>query len=146
GTSGSYLLRVDPLSGAVYVCKLGGYPDVIYLDGWAFGRHAADNRPAWDPTVRMCLYRTGEDFVYRGTIYVLPWGGDVSLWAAPYTEADYGQRLIASKHFNGVTAAGEGFLLPVPAEPGQFYEMSVDLQDGFTFDTENLDGSMYNLV
>lgn len=146
GTDGEYLLRLDPFSGSVYVCKLGGYPDVIYLDGWAFGRHASDNRPAWDPTSRMCLYRNGDGFQYTGSMYVYPWGGDVSLWAAPYTEEDHGSQLIASRHFNGVTEAGDGFLLPVPSEPGGLYEISVDLKDGFTFDKTLPDGGHYTLV
>ncbi len=146
GTDGEYLVRLDPFSGSIYVCKLGGYPDVIYLDGWAFGRHASDNRPAWDATSRVCLYRKGDDFRYSGTLFIYPWGGDVSLWAAPYTQEDYGSRLIASKHFTGVTLAGDGFLLPAPADPGRLYEVTVDLKDGFSFDTENLDGGNYTLI
>lgn len=146
GTSGEYLIRADPFSGAVYVCKLGGYPDVIYLDGWAFGRHASDNRPAWDAASRMCLYRKGDALKYTGTIYVYPWGGDVSLWAAPYTEDDYGSQLIGSRHFNGITVAGDGFLLPVPSDPGQLYEITVDLREGFSFDEEIPDGDYYSLI
>ena len=34
--------------------------------------------------------------------------------------------------------AGHGFLLPVPAESA-YYTVSVDLKDGFTFDTETMD-------
>src|SRR5690606_13624587 len=101
---------------------------------------------AWDATSRMCLYRTGDPLKYTGTIYVYPWGGDVSLWAAPFTEDDYGSQVIGSGHFNGVTPADVGFLLPVPAEPGQLYEITVDLKEGFSFDKENLNGDYYTLI
>jgi len=78
-------------------------------------------------------------------LYILPCGGDVARFAAPDTDPHYAKKEIFSKYFEGVTMAGHGFLLPVPAE-SKFYKVSVDLKDGFIFDTETMDEETNYLV
>jgi hypothetical protein len=83
--------------------------------------------------------------VYEGTLYILPWGGDVAFFAAPFSNPDASKMEIYSKYFDGVGMAGNGLLLPVPAASA-FYKVSVDLKDGFTFDKVNMDGTNYTIV
>jgi hypothetical protein len=135
--TGDYLVRIDPFLGNIYVRHEAGYPTVIYLDGWCWGKFA-DDAHNWNPDTRMTLYRVGSSFVYEANMYVLPWGGDVAIFAAPVSDPDYSKKEIFSKYFDGVTMAGHGFLLPVPAEAA-FYKVSVDLKDGFTFDVNTMD-------
>ncbi len=142
--SGDYLVRIDPFLGFIYVRNEAGYPDVLYLDGWCWGKSDVDAH-VWDPNTRMTLYRVGTSNVYEGTMYILPWGGDVAIFAAPVSDPDYSKKEIFSKYFDGVTMAGHGFLLPVP-DPAAYYKVSVDLKDGFTFDTETMDEDTNYLV
>jgi hypothetical protein len=142
--TGNYLVRIDPFLGNVYVRNEDGYPAVIYLDGWCWGKFA-DDAHNWNPDTRMTLYRVGTSFVYEANMYILPWGGDVAIFAAPASDPDYSKKEIFSKYFDGVTMAGHGFLLPVPAEAA-FYKVSVDLKDGFTFDTNTMDEETNYLV
>jgi hypothetical protein len=142
--TGEYLVRIDPFLGNVYVRNEAGYPDVIYLDGWCWGKYEVDAHN-WNPDTRLTLYRVGTSFVYEASMYILPWGGDVAIFAAPVTDPDYSKKEIFSKYFEGVTMAGHGFLLPVP-DPAAFYKVSVDLKDGFTFDTGTMDESNYLVV
>ena len=141
---GEYLVRIDPFLGNIYVRHEAGYPSVIYLDGWCWGKFP-DDAHSWNPDTRMTLYRVGTSFVYEANMYILPWGGDVAIFAAPVTDPDYSKKEIFSKYFEGVTMAGHGFLLPVPAESA-FYKVSVDLKDGFTFDMETMDEETNYLI
>lgn len=142
--TGEYLVRIDPFLGNIYVRNEAGYPSVIYLDGWCWGKYQEDAHN-WNPDTRMTLYRVGTSFVYEANMYILPWGGDVAIFAAPVSDPDYSKKQIFSKYFEGVTMAVHGFLLPVPAESA-FYKVSVDLKDGFTFDTETMDEETNYLV
>lgn len=143
--TGQYYVRIDAFSGNVYVRKESGYPDVIYMDGWCWGKHEADPRNPWEATSRLSLYRKGTTNLYEATFYLLPWGGDVSFSAAPPTNVDVSKMGIGSKYFDGVTIIGNGMTLPVPTASA-FYKVSVDLKDGFTFDKVNLDGTNYTIV
>ena len=93
------------------------------------------------------MYRTSPTAnTYQAIATILPWGGDVSFWAAPYTAEEYGKYCISAKYFDGVIPAGDsGLLLPVPTEE-TYYKIVVDLKDGFTIDKENLDGEYYTIV
>jgi hypothetical protein len=142
--TGEYLVRIDPFLGLIYVRNEAGYPDAIYLDGWCWGKSDVDAHN-WNPDTRLTLYRVGTSFVYEATMYILPSGGDVAIFAAPVTDPDYSKKEIFSKYFEGVTMAGHGFLLPVP-DPAAFYKVSVDLKDGFSFDTETMDEETNYLV
>jgi hypothetical protein len=135
--TGNYLVRIDPFLGNIYVRNEDGYPAVIYLDGWCWGKFEDDSH-SWNPDTRMTLYRVGTSFVYEANMYILPWGGDVAIFAAPVSDPDYSKKEIFSKYFDGVEMAGHGFKLPVP-DPAAFYKVSVDLKDGFSFDTETMD-------
>src|SRR5665647_575357 len=74
--SGSYYVRIDAFSGNIYLRKETGYPDVIYMDGWCWGKYE-DDAHNWNPPTRMTLYRKGTTNVYEAIVYILPWGGDV---------------------------------------------------------------------
>lgn len=145
--TGEYLIRLDAFSGTVYVMNNVGYPDVIYMDGWCWNRFMGIERGSWNEKTRLTLYRTSPTAnTYQAIATVLPWGGDVSFWAVPYTAEEYGKYCISVKYFDGVTPAGDsGLLLPVPTEE-TYYKIVVDLKDGFTIDKENLDGNYYTIV
>ncbi len=142
--TGSYLVRIDPFLGNIFIRQETGYPTAIYLDGWCWGKYDADAHN-WNQESMATLYRVGTTNVYEATIYVLPWGGDVALFAAPFSNPDASKMEIYSKYFDGVTMSGNGLLLPVPAESA-FYKVSVDLKDGFTWDMVNMDGTNYTII
>ncbi len=142
--TGSYLVRIDPFLGNIFIRQETGYPTAIYLDGWCWGKYDADAHN-WNQESMATLYRVGTTNVYEATIYVLPWGGDVAFFAAPFSNPDASKMEIYSKYFDGVTMSGNGLLLPVPAESA-FYKVSVDLKDGFTWDMVNMDGTNYTII
>jgi hypothetical protein len=142
--TGSYLVRIDPFLGNVFIRQETGYPTAIYLDGWCWGKYDADSH-SWNQESMATLYRVGTTNVYEATIYILPWGGDVAFFAAPFSNPDASKMEIYSKYFDGITAAGNGLLLPVPSESA-FYKVSVDLKDGFTWDMVNMDGTNYTII
>ena len=143
--TGSYLVRIDPFLGNVFIRNEAGYPAAIYLDGWCWGKYDADSHN-WNQESMATLYRVGTTNVYEATIYILPWGGDVAFFAAPFpTNPDASKMEIYSKYFEGVTTAGNGLLLPVP-DPAAYYKVSVDLKDGFTWDMVNMDGTNYTII
>lgn len=141
---GSYYVRVDAFSGNIYVRKNTGYPEVIYLDGWCWGKYE-DDAHNWNPESRMTLYRKGTTNVYEGTIYILPWGGDISFYAATPETTDASKMQIYAKHFTGVENLNDNVKLPVPAASA-FYKISVDLKDGFTWNKDVMDGTNFTLV
>jgi hypothetical protein len=142
--TGSYLVRIDPFLGNVFIRQETGYPTAIYLDGWCWGKYDADSH-SWNQESMATLYRVGTTNVYEARIYILPWGGDVAFFAAPFSNPDASKMEIYSKYFEGITTAGNGLLLPVPAESA-YYKVSVDLKDGFTWDMVNMDGTNYTII
>jgi hypothetical protein len=142
--TGSYLVRIDPFLGNVYIRQETGYPTAIYLDGWCWGKYDADAHN-WNQESMATLYRVGTTNVYEAKIYILPWGGDVALFGAPFSNPDASKMEISSKYIDGITTAGNGFLLPVPSEAA-YYKVSVDLKDGFTWDMVNMDGTNYTIL
>jgi hypothetical protein len=142
--TGSYLVRIDPFLGNIFVRQETGYPTAIYLDGWCWGKYDADSHN-WNQESMATLYRVGTTNVYEATIYILPWGGDIAFFAAPFSNPDASKMEIYSKYFDGVTQAGNGLLLPVPAASA-YYKVSVDLKDGFTWDMVNMDGTNYTIL
>ena len=142
--TGQYYVRIDAFSGNIYVRKESGHPEVIYLDGWCWGKYEDDSH-SWNESSRMTLYRKGTTNVYEGTMYILPWGGDISLYAASTVTTDYSKTQIYAKYFTGVEALNDNIKLPVPAASA-FYKVAVDFKDGFTFDKVNLDGTNYTIV
>lgn len=146
--TGEYLIRLDAFSGTVYVMNNNGYPDAIYMDGWCWNRFMGIGRDAWNEKTRLTLYRTSQtENTYQAIATILPWGGDISFWAVPYTAEDYRKCCISSEYFDGVTIVGDkgGLALPVP-EAETYYKIVVDLKDGFTFDKEKMDGDYYTIV
>jgi len=142
--TGSYLVRIDPFLGNVFIRQETGYPSAIYLDGWCWGKYDADSHN-WNQESMATLYRKGTTNTYEATIYILPWGGDVAFFAAPFSNPDASKMEIYSKYFDGVTVSGNGLLLPVPSVSA-FYKVSVDLKDGFTWDMVNMDGTNYTII
>ncbi|MFY9150502.1 MAG: hypothetical protein WAO52_00680 [Prolixibacteraceae bacterium] len=142
--SGSYFVRIDAFSGNIYVRKETGYPDAIYMDGWCWGKYEDDGH-SWNPSTRMTLYRKGTTNVYEATLYILPWGGDVSFYAATPETTDAAKMQFFAKYFTGVENLNDNIKLPVPAESA-FYKVTVDFKDGFTWDKVNLDGANFTLI
>ena len=142
--SGSYYIRIDAFSGNIYVRKESGYPDVIYMDGWCWGKYE-DDAHNWNPPTRMTLYRKGTTNIYEATLYILPWGGDVSFYAATPETADASKMQFYAKYFTGVENLNDNIKLPVPAASA-FYKVAVDFKDGFTWDKVNLDGTNFTIV
>jgi hypothetical protein len=140
---GSFHVRIDAFSGHVYLREESGYPKTIYLDGWCWKKYPTDPRNNWNQATSTSLYRVGTSNVYEATIYVLPWAGDFKLFASP----DQANKMIKSKYFEGINAFDEnGIKFPIPSGDGGYYKISVDLKDGFTWNTETLDGDNYTLV
>jgi hypothetical protein len=142
--SGTYYVRIDAFSGNIYVRKESGYPDVIYLDGWCWGKYE-DDAHNWNPPTRMTLYRKGTTNVYEATMYIWPWGGDISLYATVPEATDASKMQFYVKYFTGVDNLDNNIKLPVPAAAA-FYKVSVDFKDGFTWDKENMDGNVFTLI
>lgn len=142
--SGTYFVRIDAFSGNVYVRKESGYPDVIYLDGWCWGKYE-DDAHNWNPPTRMTLYRKGTTNVYEATMYIWPWGGDISLYATVPDAPDASKMQFYVKYFTGVDNLNDNIKLPVPTAAA-FYKVSVDFKDGFTWDKEHMDGNVYTLI
>ncbi|HEY3371590.1 MAG TPA: hypothetical protein VGK10_12110 [Prolixibacteraceae bacterium] len=142
--SGSYYVRIDAFSGNVYVRSEKGYPDAIYMDGWCWGKYE-DDAHNWNPSSRMTLYRKGTTNVYEGNLYILPWGGDISFYAATPETTDAGKMQFFAKYFTGVENLDNNIKLPVPAASA-FYKVAVDFKDGFTWDKVNLDGTNFTIV
>lgn len=143
--TGKYYVRVDAFSGHIYVREDTGYPNAIYFDGWSMAKHADDPNNNWGADRRVCLYRVGTSNIYEAIFYLWPWGGDASFFAAPPTVSDYSEREIFAKYFDGVEFAGTNLKLPQPADAG-YYKVKVDLKDGFTFDTNQKDGTTNNYL
>lgn len=137
-----YYVRIDAFSGHIYVRNNKGYPEAVYMDGWSWKKHPGDPFNAWQPDSRLCLYKVGTTNTYQAHLYIYPWGGDVSFFAAPaITGTDFADREIFAKYFDGVTLAGSNMLLPT--EEGNF-KVVVDFKDGFTWDTNVKDGTTNN--
>ncbi|MDR1864693.1 MAG: DUF4625 domain-containing protein [Bacteroidales bacterium] len=144
GATGTWLIRIDPFASTIYACNSAGFPEVIYMDGWSWAKFDSDPAIAWQPENRLCLQRqSGNSYIYEATFYNFGWGGDVSFWAAPLSDPDYGKKTISSKYFDNVTAVGDGMLLPSIAG---YYKVSVDLKQGFTFSEAEMDGNYFKLT
>jgi hypothetical protein len=140
---GLFYVRIDAFSGHVYLREESGYPKTIYLDGWCWKKYPNDPRNNWNQSTSTSLYRVGTTNMYEATIYVLPWGGDFKLFATP----QQANTMIKSKYFENIDPMDEsGIKFPIPTSPGAYYKVSVDLKDGFTWNTETLDGDNYTLV
>ncbi|KAA6339477.1 hypothetical protein EZS27_012581 [termite gut metagenome] len=136
GSTGKWLIRIDPFASNLYACKQSGYPDVIYMDGWSWAKFDSDATISWNPEARLCLQRESADsYIYTSTFYNNGWGGDVSFWAAPPSAADFGKKVIASTYFDGVEPSSETNL-NMPTAAG-YYKVSVDLKTGISY-SENI--------
>jgi hypothetical protein len=93
----------------------------------------------------MTLYRKGTTNVYEATMYIWPWGGDISLYATVPEATDASKMQFYVKYFTGVDNLDNNIKLPVPAAAA-FYKVSVDFKDGFTWDKENMDGNVFTLI
>jgi len=138
----TYYVRIDALSGLAYVRDQIGYPNAIYMDGWCWQKDPTDTRTNWNTGTELTLYRQGTTNVYSASCYVQPWGGDIKFFAIPSTTDNlFPVGLISGLYFD--LSAGQaltsnkdgGLMLPVPASPGAFYKVSVDLKSGMTLKT-----------
>lgn len=140
---GTYYVRIDIFSGDIYIRSEAGYPSAIYMDGWSWGKYEGQEI-VWNPNSRLTLYRVGTSNKYSGTLYIYPWGGDISFFAAPPTVEDYSSQQIFAKYFDGVTLVGTNMLFPSGLEG--YYKITVDLKDGFTFDKEQKEPGTENYL
>ncbi len=139
GSTGDWLIRMDPFANTVYACKETGYPDAIYMDGWSWAKFAEDPPIAWNPEKRLCLQRISSTNTYEATFYNFGWGGDVSFWAAPISDPDFGKKIISSKYFTGV--AGNQPNLNLSPNAAGYFKVKVDLKDGFSYDENTMEGA-----
>ena len=157
GSSGEWLIRVDPFLSTVYACKQSGYPDAIYMDGWSWEKFADNPATNWVEKY-LCLQRVNEtDLIYEATFYNFGWtdfpgvpgrGADVKFFAEPTSVQDHGKYLIAAKHFDVDAfkeAEGAGLFMGRTLEPtvydwgedyGTYMKVTVDLKDGIIFDED----------
>ncbi|MDR1737296.1 MAG: hypothetical protein LBR66_00540 [Candidatus Symbiothrix sp.] len=144
GPTGTYTIRIDPFASTIYACNQAGYPTVIYMDGWSWAKFESDPSIVWNPEAYLCLYRTDPTKqVYEATFYNNGWSGDVKFFTQHLATPDYGKYIINQKYFDGVVAAGDG--LTIPAAAG-YFKVTVDLKDGFTYDTTVDDNGYFGLV
>lgn len=125
GNSGAYYVRMDIFSGAFYACPVGGYPDVLYMDGWSWAPTKNSTAVVWsDENVLPVVHTTGNR--YEGTFYNFGWGGDVAFYVVhPSTGHKY--RLPNSFFPAPVRTGTDGFLIPTSAGK---YKVVIDLKDG----------------
>ena len=157
GSSGEWLIRIDPFLSTVYACKQSGYPDAIYMDGWSWEKFAENPATNWVEKY-LCLQRVNEtDLIYEATFYNFGWtdfgsipgrGADVKFFAKPTSVQDHGKYLIAAKHFDVdgfKEAEGAGLFMGRTLEPtvydwgedyGTYMKVTVDLKDGIIFDED----------
>lgn len=141
-----YYVLIDAFSGNIYIRNNKGYPEALYMDGWSWGKYPDDPKKVWDPNTRLTLYRVGTTNVYEAQAYIYTWGGNCRFFSAPAIEGtDYGKREFQPKHFESVELSDGIIALPVPAEHS-YYKISVDVKDGFTWNTETMDGEYYTLI
>ncbi|GHT11114.1 hypothetical protein AGMMS4956_03630 [Bacteroidia bacterium] len=143
GNTGQYLIRIDPFASTIYACLLGGYPDVIYMDGWSWAKAAGDPGNNWNPENRLALQRTStESYIYEATFHYRGWGGDVNFWYAPYTDADINKKRFLLKYFAGVTPFTDTNVKVIDdsAEHNDYLKVTIDLKDGFTEETTEESG------
>jgi hypothetical protein len=140
GNTGEYLIRIDPFASTIYACLLGGYPLAIYMDGWSWAKFAGDPGVVWDPEKRLSLQRKGTTNTYEGTFNYRGWGGDVNFWYGDYTDPDLSKKRFLLKNFDGITTGTSLTNMKVPVDGGDGelnvnIKVSINLQDGFTWDT-----------
>jgi hypothetical protein len=149
GPTAAYTIRIDPFASTIYACNQAGYPGVIYMDGWAWAKFDSDPEIVWTPESRLTLYRTdATKHVYEARFHHFGWGGaDASFWAAYYNDVDAGKKAIHAKYFNGVELSDPTMAsanMKTPLEAGD-YKVSVNLQDGFSFDETSMEGDFFKL-
>ncbi|MDR0863837.1 MAG: hypothetical protein LBO74_02755 [Candidatus Symbiothrix sp.] len=144
GNSGNYLVRVDPFASTIYTCQLGGYPNVLYMDGWSWAKLAGDPGIVWNPEQRMSLQRKGTTNTYEGTFHYRGWGGDLNFWYGDLNDPDISKKRFLLSYFDGITTATSLTNLTIPGVGSDgydgYFKVTVNLQDGFTFGTAEEDG------
>jgi len=154
GTSGEWLIRVDPFIYSVYACKLSGYPDAIYLDSWGWSKFSGDPANNWSKDNRLCLQRVDEtSLIYEATFWNQSWGDkdgwgpDMLLYASPITEEDI---IISGEHFIGVEMATDTHWYMKATDGGRgnasYQKVRVDLKDGFDLDTGEPVGDKFTIT
>ena len=127
GAGGQYYVRMDIFSGACYICPMGGYPDVLYMDGWSWAPTSGSTAVVWDAANVLPLVRTATG-TYEATFYDFGWGGNVAFYLThPTTGNSY--RLPNTRFKAYVGSEAGGFLLPAAAG---YYKVVIDLKDGVT--------------
>ncbi|MDR0542754.1 MAG: hypothetical protein LBH19_11180 [Dysgonamonadaceae bacterium] len=139
GNTGEYIIRIDPFASTIYACLMGGYPAAIYMDGWSWAKFAGDPGVVWNPERRLSLQRKGDTNIYEGTFNYRGWGGDVNFWYGDYTDPDLSKKRFLLKNFNGITTGTSLTNMKVPVDGADSelnvnIKVSINLQDGFTFD------------
>ena len=150
GSSGEWLIRVDPFVYDVYACKQSGYPDVIYMDGWGWEKFAENPATNWAQKY-LCLQRVNEEsLIYEATFFNFGWGDgdvngpDVKFFGAPQSVENFGRYIIPAVHFADVEpdgGTGHGFYIP---RYEGYMKVRVDLKDGIEWNEEDaMDGDFY---
>jgi hypothetical protein len=148
GSTGNWLIRIDPFASTIYACLLDGYPKAIYMDSWGISKFEGDPSIVWNPETRICLQRKSDDsFIYEATFYNNGWGSDANFWHASYKDANVSKKVIPVSYFDGVVSTNALNISILPNAAG-YFKVSVDLKDGFTFDPDEqvAEGNYFTLT
>jgi len=153
GSSGNWLIRVDPFTFSIYACKTSAYPDVIYLDSWGWSKNEGESANNWNPATRLCLQRVDESsFIYEATFYHHSWGDDgfgpsMRLFANMAPTEDI---VISSQHFTGVTVTQVNAMYMKATAGGSgspsYMRVQVDLKAGFDIEKEEPVGDKFTIT
>ena len=144
GSSGNWIIRVDPFVYSVYAGKTGGYPDVLYMDGWGWSKNEGDPAISFVKDNRLCLQRVSDLFKYEATFWHHSWG-DKDNWGPTMdilatTPLDVDVKIPdVAFDYPGRTDLNRLLMAPTPGgrdNPARM-KIHVDLKDGF--DMEKLE-------
>lgn len=154
GTSGEWLIRVDPFVYSIYACKTSEYPDAIYLDSWGWSKHEGDPSNNWNPDTRLCLQRVDETkFVYEATFYhhswgdKAGWGPSMRLFATMPTDPEV---IISQEHFVDIEKFDDTAMFMPLTSGGNgspaYMKVRVDLKDGFDLENDEPVGDKFTIT
>lgn len=133
--SDNYTIRVDIFSGAFYATPRSGYPDVIYMDGWSWGKTASSSPVVWDINMILPLINNSHN-IYESTFYNWGWGGDIKFYLKHPQEVGATIMLPNTNFTSDYVNMNDPNSFLLPSSPGK-YKISVDLKKGVEISSDN---------